>query len=263
MKEKKMLIAGNWKMYPGTLSEAKKTFEGIKRTAAKLPYVQTVVCPPSVYIRDLTRMVSGHRCAVGAQNTFWEKEGAFTGEISPVQLADAKAKYVIIGHSERRALGETDEEVNGKVLAALRQGLSVILCVGETERDDDGTYTKFIATQVESALSGVSKNALSKLAIAYEPIWAIGKNALRPASAPDVVEVSILIRKVLSDMYGNAVAMGMPVLYGGSVDDRNAREFLEEGHVQGLLVGRASLNAPLFGRILETANEVMKSHIKK
>ena len=140
----KKIIIGNWKMYPTSVKDAQEKFKGIKKVASTLRNVQTVVCPPFVYTSDLKRLVTGHRCVVGAQNAWFENEGAFTGEVSPAMLASLKLTYVILGHSERRALGETDELVNKKVVAAVKAGLTVVLCVGETERDPDGEYLKHI-----------------------------------------------------------------------------------------------------------------------
>ncbi|MFA5997243.1 MAG: triose-phosphate isomerase [Candidatus Paceibacterota bacterium] len=258
MKTKKLII-GNWKMYPASAKDAKAKFVAIKKVASTLRNVQTVICPPSVYISDLKRLVSGHRCVVGAQNSWYENEGAFTGEVSPAMLSSIGAQYVIVGHSERRAVvngcGETDEMVNKKVLAAIKAGLNVVLCVGERERDQDGDYMKFISAQLKSALQGVQKKDFNKLVIAYEPIWAIGKHALRAASTDDALEVSILIKKTFADMCGKDGGC-IPILYGGSVDAKNAWEFLLKSQVDGLLVGRASLDPKVFAEILKAADQI-------
>ncbi|OHA84336.1 MAG: triose-phosphate isomerase [Candidatus Yonathbacteria bacterium RIFCSPLOWO2_01_FULL_47_33b] len=251
----KKIIIGNWKMYPASIKDAQEKFKGIKKVASTLRNVQTVICPPFVYVSNLKKLVTGHRCVVGAQNVWFENEGAFTGEVSPAMLASLKLTYVIIGHSERRTLGETDELVNKKVVAAVKAGLTVVLCVGETERDPDGEYLKHIAAQVKIALKGITKKDLAHLVIAYEPIWAIGKHALRAASTDDALEVAILIKKTLAELYskeGSTVA----ILYGGSVDAKNAWEFLVKSHVDGLLVGRASLDPKVFGEILKSADTI-------
>jgi len=242
-------------MYPASIKDAQEKFKGIKKVASTLRNVQTVICPPFVYVSNLKKLVTGHRCVVGAQNVWFENEGAFTGEVSPAMLASLKLTYVIIGHSERRTLGETDELVNKKVVAAVKAGLTVVLCVGETERDPDGEYLKHIAAQVKIALKGITKKDLAHLVIAYEPIWAIGKHALRAASTDDALEVAILIKKTLAELYskeGSTVA----ILYGGSVDAKNAWEFLVKSHVDGLLVGRASLDPKVFGEILKSADTI-------
>jgi triosephosphate isomerase len=251
----KKLIIGNWKMYPASAKDAQEKFKSIKKIASALRNVQTVVCPPFVYASDLRKLVTGHRCVLGAQNAWIENEGAYTGEVSPVMLASLKLSYVILGHSERRALGETDELVNKKVVAAIKAGLTVVLCVGETERDPDGEYLKHIGIQVKIALKGITKKDINNIVIAYEPIWAIGKHALRAASTDDTLEVSILIKKTLVDLYGKEGGT-VAILYGGSVDVKNAWEFLMKAHVDGLLVGRASLDPKIFGEILKSADSI-------
>lgn len=251
----KKLIIGNWKMYPASMKDAKAKFTGIKKVASTLRTVQTVVCPPFVYTSELKKLVTGHRCVVGAQNTWFENEGAYTGEVSPAMLASLGLGYVIIGHSERRAMGESDELVNKKVLAVVKVGITAVLCVGESERDPDGEYMKHIAWQLKTALHGVQKKDLARIVIAYEPIWAIGKNAIRPASTDDALEVSIFIKKTLADLYGGKDGASVLVLYGGSVDAKNAWEFLLKSQVDGLLVGRASLDPKVFGEILMSAEK--------
>ncbi len=250
----KKLIIGNWKMYPASVKDAREKFVAIKKVASTLRNVQTVICPPFVYVSELQKLVTGHRVVVGAQNAWIENEGAYTGEVSPAMLMSLKVSYVILGHSERRVLGETDELVNQKVLSALKAGLTVVLCVGECERDADGEYLKHIASQIKVALKGIQKKDLVKIVIAYEPIWAIGKHALRAASPDDALEVSILIRRVLADLYGKD-ASAVHILYGGSVDAKNAWEFLLKSHIDGLLVGRASLDAKVFIEILKSADQ--------
>lgn len=251
----KKLIVGNWKMYPIRAKDAHERFLAIRKTALKLRNVQTVVCPPFVYLGSLSKVAKGHRCTLGAQNAWTEPEGAYTGEVSPLMLKSLDIGHVIIGHSERRALGETDELVRKKILSVIRAGLTAIVCVGERERDPDGNYLKLIGAQVTSAFQGISKKELGNMVIAYEPIWAIGKNALRAASPDDALEVSILIRKTLSELYGQ-VGFGIPLLYGGSVDALNAKDFLMKSQVQGLLVGRASLDPEVFGAVLQSADKL-------
>jgi triosephosphate isomerase len=254
MKTKKLII-GNWKMYPASVKDAKAKFTAIKKVGSKLTNVQTVICPPLVYVSDLKKLVTGHRVVVGAQNAWFENEGAFTGEVSLAMLASVGAQYVIVGHSERRTMGENDELVNKKVLAGVKAGLTVVLCVGERERDQDGEYMKFIAEQMKSALHGVQKKDLKQIVIAYEPLWAIGKNAIRPASTDDALEVTILIKKTLADVFGKDGST-IAILYGGSVDAKNAWEFLLKSQIDGLLVGRASLDPKVFGEILKSADTI-------
>lgn len=248
----KKLIIANWKMYPKTLKEARLKFAAIKKKAGVLRDVQTVVCAPFPFMGDLARSVAGHRCVLGAQNVWVHDEGAFTGEVSPFMLGSLKVFHVIVGHSERRALGETDELINKKTVAAVKAGLMAVVCVGETVRDPDGAYMKLISDQIVAALRGISKKDIARIAIAYEPIWAIGVNALRAASPDDALEVSIQIRKTLAGLYGQE-SFTIPILYGGSVDAHNTGDFLSKSQVQGLLVGRASLDPDVFGGILQSA----------
>ena len=242
-------------MYPKSVKEARDTFTAIRKVSATLRDVQTVVCPPALYLGDMKKLITGHRAVLGAQNSWLENEGAYTGEISPAQLASMGVLYTIIGHSERRAIGETDELINKKVIGGLKAGLTVVLCVGERVRDMDGEYLKFIQAQLVADLAGVTKKDLAKLVIAYEPIWAIGKNALRAASPEDALEVSIFIKRTLADLYGKG-SDGVGILYGGSVDAKNSVDFLAKSNIDGLLVGRASLDAKTFATILKNANTI-------
>lgn len=244
-------------MNPQSLTDAKDLFQKIKRTATPLKKVTTVICPPFVFLSDLNK-ARNKKCILGAQDVFWKEKGSFTGEVSPAMLKDRGVTFVIIGHSERRALGETDEIVNKKVHRALEYNLFVILCVGERERDKDGDYLHFIEGEIRNSLSGIPKRLLGKLIIAYEPIWAIGAYA-KGADTPDtLLEMVIFIRKIIGKIYGRKYAMEISVLYGGSVDDENARGFLKDGGVSGLLVGRSSLDAKKFSVILKEADQLRK-----
>lgn len=251
----KKLIVANWKMNPNSLSEAKKLFLGIKNKASKLRNVQTVVCPPFVFIPNLKKMFSGHRIALGGQNLFYEEKGSFTGEISPSQLKDSGATYVILGHSERRAMGETNEIVSDKIEIALKHGFNVIFCIGEGDRDSHGQYLHFLREQITKALEKVKAKDLKNIVIAYEPIWAIGKTDDEAITPQKLHETTLFIKRVLIELYSKKFAMDIPVLYGGSVEKDNAEELLREGNVSGFLVGHASLEAKEFGEILEIANK--------
>ncbi len=258
-KQRKQLIIGNWKMNPWKTEDARKIFDAVKKEAGKLAHVETVVCPPFVFLHDLSRRakkhIGGHRCVLGAQDVFFEMEGAYTGEVSPLMLSSVGAKYVIVGHSERRLLGETDEMINKKLLAVLKMGQVAVLCVGENARDEAQEYFQFIKNQIETALASVPKRTLANTVIAYEPVWAIGKNATGVITPPDLLEMSIFIRKTVADMFDRASAEAIPILYGGSVDETNAHEFLKDGEADGLLVGRASLDAEKFVKILRIAEK--------
>ncbi len=253
----KKIIIGNWKMAPATRKEAKVIFSAIKKTASSLRNVQTVICSPFIYINELKKITSGHRFVVGAQDSFWGEEQANTGEVSSIMLKNLGVQYVILGHSERRALGENDEIVSKKVNICLKEGFTVILCIGESQRDEHGEYTKFIKNEITASLVGVKKKDIKNIIVAYEPIWAIGKKAKHVAQPEDSLEISILIKKILTDMFGKDIAMKTPILYGGSVNPKNTESFLTDGGVDGLLVGRASLDAKKFGEILQITNSVM------
>lgn len=249
------LVIANWKMEPQTASDAAKLARATAKKARTLQNVRTVICPPFVFLQGLKKATDNAWCLLGAQDVFWEERGSHTGGISAFMLEDARVKYVILGHSERRALGETDEIVNKKIRTALAHGLTAILCVGEQARDTQGVYLAFVENELRQALVKVSKDALSRVVVAYEPVWAVGPKATRADTPAELFEMIIFIRKIVSKIYGTDAAHKIQVLYGGSVDDRNAEGFLAKGHADGLLVGRASLDARKFGMILEVAEK--------
>lgn len=251
----KKLVVANWKMNPASFADALRMFTEIKKGASRMANVQVVICAPDLYLSGLSELVSGHRTVLGAQDCFYERSGAYTGEVSPVQIASLKINYVILGHSERRSLGEADEVVSRKVSAALREGLQVILCVGETERDADGKYFDTIKAQLESALNNIPRRYFLNLIVTYEPVWAISTHATKEENPADFLSVSIFIRKVLAGIAGKEVAGKLPVLYGGSVDERNAGVYISEGGADGLLVGRASLLIDSFLPLIKSVND--------
>lgn len=253
--KQKKLIVGNWKMNPRTVTEARKIFSAVKKEAGVLKKTDVVMCPPSVFLGDFAKEGTG-KYGLGAQNFHFEKEGAFTGEISAPMLVSLKAKYVILGHSERREMGETDEFIAKKTFSALEAGLFVILCVGEKERDTECTYLETLKAQIEGSLSGVPKNMLAKLVIAYEPVWAIGAKAKGAVLPEELLETIIFIRKVLAGIYDQSTAHATKILYGGSVDEKNSEGFMKEGGAAGLLVGRASVDAKKFISILRIAEKI-------
>ncbi len=248
------LIIGNWKMYPPTLPEAKKIFREIKSGMKGMTRAKVVICPPAFYVAPLIASRGKAMIALGGQNCFKEDEGARTGENSPRALSALGASHVILGHSERRALGETDKDIAEKSVSALRNKLTIILCVGERGRDEHGSHFNEVSAQLRSSLSLFPKSGARQLVIAYEPIWAIGVKALRPATPSDFREMSILIRRYLTEYFGKTAAFAIPILYGGSVDERNAEGFLREGGADGLLVGRISLDAQKFSSIVRIAH---------
>jgi len=252
---RKKLIIANWKMNPASLKEAEKLFLVVKKSVSKFKNVKTVICPSFVHLGEMTYLYSGKLIDFGAQDAFWENKGSFTGEVSPLMLKDLGVKYVILGHSERREMGETNEIVSQKVKASLKAGLNVILCIGESERDDGGGFLKFLEEELQESLRGVSRNNLSKLIIAYEPIWAIGKSTEDAMSSRQLHQTKLFILKVLKDIYGKP-GISVPVIYGGSSTPENTEELLAGGEVHGLLVGNQSLIAPNFIEILNRANTI-------
>lgn len=243
-------------MEPQTASDATKLAREISKKARTLQNVRTVICPPHIFLKKLERVTDKAWCSLGAQDVFWEDRGAHTGEISPFMLKDAGVKYVIVGHSERRLLGETNEIVNKKLRTVLSHGLEAIVCVGEQERDEEGEYLHFVEGEIQESLAKLSKDAMRSVIIAYEPIWAVGKKASRADTPEELFEMVIFIRKTLNKLFGKEVARSTRVIYGGSVNENNAKGFLSEGKAGGLLVGRASLDAKKFGTILEIADRV-------
>lgn len=232
-------------------------FQAINKVAASMKSVETVVCPPLVYLESLGTLVTTRSCVLGAQDAFWEHEGAYTGQVSPDMVFNTKARYVIVGHSERRAMGETDEIIAKKLKSILQFPLIPILCIGEKKRDDDGAYIKEIRRQLEASIEGLTSEELSRLVIAYEPIWAIGKNAHAPCSPAECREVVQVVRQVLADKLASTEAVkNISIVYGGSVDPANAELFLVDGLVSGLLVGRASLDPKSFNQIIKIAEKI-------
>jgi triosephosphate isomerase len=252
VKKNKKFIVANWKMNPGTVAEAKKIALGTMRTAVTLKKVETIICPPAVFFESIIKPKAN--VAFGAQNIFSEPHGSYTGEISVVMVATSGADYTIIGHSERRKLGETDEMVNKKVLLAFKYRLMPIICIGEETRDEEGTYLTVIKNQLEQALRGVNRTQLESVIVAYEPVWAIG--AKEAMNARDVHETTLFIKKTLVDLYkmkNNRIHV--PILYGGAVDPINCKDILTHGDADGLLVGRQSLDPKSFSEILRIAND--------
>lgn len=237
-------------MNPNSLDEAKRIFRKIKNTAITLNHTDVIMCPPSIYAGIFLTKKSYPHVYIGFQDVHFEEQGAYTGEISPLMLRDLKADYVIIGHSERRAKGETDEIISKKIQKVLELNIKAVLCIGENQRDQNGLYLDFIKDQIKNSLNKVQKKNIDKLIIAYEPLWAIGaKEAMLSA---DIHEMTLFIKKVLSDLYGHSEAISTPVLYGGAVNFRNAQDIIVQGGVDGLLVGRESVNPPGFIELLKT-----------
>ena len=251
---RKTIIAGNWKMNH-TASEAKTFAESFKAALPRTKWCDIVLCVPFVDIPAAVRAFKDSRVAIGAQNVHFEKSGAFTGEISADMLRDLGVKYVIIGHSERRAMfGETDEIVNRKVKAALSAGLHPIICVGESlKQRETGVTMELVAMQVKAALTGISAEDVRRCVIAYEPIWAIGTGVT--ATGKQAAEVCSLVRSVIRTLYGARIARSITVQYGGSMNPANARELLSFEDIDGGLIGGASLDPEKLMAIVHAAND--------
>jgi triosephosphate isomerase (TIM) len=234
---------------PVTLAEAKNIAKGV-RAQSKNYESQVVVCPPFIYLNELKGIVVKDKIALGAQDVYIEPKGAFTGEVSSEMVKAIGVTYVIIGHSERRAMGESNELISKKINAALKVGLSIILCVGEKDRDDHGEYLTHLKEQLSVSLKGVQKKFAGNISIAYEPVWAIGKGH-EAMTAHDVHQMSIFIRKHLIHIYNSVAASEIRIIYGGSVDPTNAYAIVHEGEVDGLLVGRDSLSGKDFSAIVK------------
>ncbi len=235
----KKLIIANWKMNPGTLIKAKKLFNRVDKIKTKN---KIVICPPFVYISKFKRAkpsqaYQNSKLQLGAQDCFWTEEGPYTGEISPSMLKDLRVAYVIIGHSERRALSETEEIIEKKLRAALKTGLTPILCVGEKKGEN---AKRVINNQLKKDLKGISKKDLKKVIIAYEPVWAIGTGNFCSANKANKV------REFIKEKLDNKI------LYGGSVNSKIAKDYLKIGF-DGLLIGNASLDAEEFRKIAKNA----------
>jgi len=238
------IIAGNWKMNPQTLEEVRKLFfkikKGIKKYSNILQNVRIIICPPFVYLPLLLNWSRKLKISFGAQNVFWEEKGAFTGEISPKMLKDLKVEYVILGHSERRRyFGETDENVNKKLKSVFKFKLKPILCIGETKRErKEGKTFRVLKREISLAVRGIKILERSKIIVAYEPIWAIGTG--NPCDPETAKKVLIFLRKILKKN---------KILYGGSVNSENARDYINVGF-DGLLIGGASLRPKEFIQII-------------
>ena len=249
---RKPMIAGNWKMNM-LASELKAYADALKPASVPAKWCETLLCVPAPLVPGAARAFKSCRVAVGGQNLSEYASGAYTGEISGPMLRDAGAEYVIVGHSERRAMfGETDEEVNRKVKAALDCGLKPVICVGETRAQKMlGVTTELVTLQLRAAVSGLTVREAKQLVVAYEPVLAIGTGM---SSTPEEVEqVASVLRAVIRRTYGAAVARGTRILYGGSMNEKNASELLAQPDIDGGLVGGASLHPDKFAQIIAAA----------
>jgi len=247
---RKTIIAGNWKMSK-TIGEAISLVKELKKLVKGIKDREIIVCPAFTSLAAVGAEIKGSNIILGAQNMHFEKEGAFTGEISPPMLKEICVKYVIIGHSERRhVFNEDDELINKKVKSALENDLKPILCVGETLEEREADKTKeIVGEQINEGLSNVKKGDMKNVTIAYEPVWAIGTG--KTASPEQAEEVHSFIRELLNSMFNDKISEDMVILYGGSVKPGNIKELISQDDIDGALVGGASLKAKSFAEIVK------------
>jgi triosephosphate isomerase len=246
---RKALLAGNWKMFK-TMTEALAYAKDLSERVSDIKDREILICPPFVYIQPLMSAFAGSNVSVGAQNVFWEDEGAYTGEISAPMLKALGARFAIIGHSERRQyFSETDETVNKRMKASLKAGLTPIVCVGETLKEREAGHTlSVVRSQLTGGLQGLSNEDASRIVIAYEPVWAIGTGK---TATPEIAqEVHSAIRTLLGELFGPKDAGLIRILYGGSVKPDNIDALMAKQDIDGALVGGASLDAASFERII-------------
>jgi triosephosphate isomerase len=246
---RRRIFAGNWKMYK-TFQEALDLAEGIRAGASGLGDREIIIFPPAPYARAVADRCRGSNVAVGMQNMHFEQEGAFTGEVSPSMVRDCGCRYVLVGHSERRhVFGETDDMVNKKVRAALKNDIEPVVCIGELlEEREKGLTNKVLRRQLEKAFAGIGVDSMKKTAVAYEPVWAIGTGRV---ATPEIAEDAHgFIRSVVRELYQGETADVLPILYGGSVKPDNIGGLARMGNIDGVLVGGASLKADSFLEIV-------------
>jgi triosephosphate isomerase (TIM) len=253
--KKRRLVIANWKMYLKSPERAKEFARGLRRRTRQFSGVSVVVAPPFTLLSAVAGALKGSSLFVGAQAVSSFDDEKRTGEVSAAMLKHAGASYCIVGHSERRAMGETDEDIRAQLNLAATEGLVPVLCVGETERDAQGGHFSTIERQLNSALGGRGGAAVKRLVVAYEPVWAIGRSAGDAMKPGELQETVIFIRKVLADLLGRSAALRTAVLYGGSVEGENADLLLAEGGVAGFLVGHASTELDTFLPILTACSK--------
>lgn len=245
----KKLIVGNWKLYINTPTDAKKLFSALDRGLPKKLTTIVAICPQVSLATLLKSSYRGKRIAIGTQDVSSEDSGAHTGSVSAQSLASVGLNYVIVGHAERRAEGDTDDVVSKKAATAIRSKLHPIICVGEPARDSEGGHFSYLAENVVASLSRIDSKDAARFTIAYDPLWAIG--VAEAPSARIVAEAIMYIRKTIVDMWGRERAQKVRIIYGGSVNRESARQFATEDTIQGLLVGRASVGASDFIEIVK------------
>jgi triosephosphate isomerase len=251
----KKIIVGNLKMNILSQAERETYLGAFKKELAgkKINNAEIVLCPPAIHLESFGKVL-GKKVALGGQNCFWEEKGSYTGEISPVMLKNFGSEYVIIGHSERRKyFFENDQSINQKVLASLKNGLSPIICVGETKEERQSGETMYVITrQVKEAFAGVAPGKLEKIVVAYEPIWSVGSDSIPTSN--EIMEAKVLIQKILSRNFSQNMIQKMRIIYGGSVSVKTVAQSCIESGMEGALIGRESLAPREFLKIARIIN---------
>ncbi len=237
----KYLVVANWKDSIESFGDAKKDFDLVKKIKFNIKKAELVICPPVVFLSELARNYRGKNIVFGSQNISITNKKPCTGEVSVAELKNLDVEYVIIGHSERRSLGESNEIISKKIAVSIDNKLTPILCVGEIVRDKYGEYLKDVERQLIEGLSEINKKDLNKVIVAYEPVFAIGKGH-KSLTTYEIHQMVIFIKKILVSRFNKKVAMEVPIIYGGSVDEENSSDILSESEVQGILIGRAGTN---------------------
>jgi triosephosphate isomerase len=250
------IIAGNWKMFKSN-AEAVELATNLKDLVKDMNKTKIILCPPATALNVVATVIENSKIQLGAQNLYWEKEGAFTGEISAEMIQSTGANYVLIGHSERRQyFAETNATVNKKLHRAMDAGLKPIVCIGETlEQREQGSTKDIVGTQIREALAHISTQQMLQIIFAYEPVWAIGTG--KTASPDQAQEVHSFIRNLISDIYDRDMSSGVIIQYGGSVKPNNATDLLKQPDIDGALVGGACLQADSFFKIIQAAEKLM------
>lgn len=243
-------------MNPDTAETAKTLFSALSKKSTKVPDVSVVIVPPAPFIHLLSGK-KNQSILLGVQDVSGEERGAFTGSTSATQAKTAGATYALIGHSERRAAGDTDALIAQKTLRALNAGMKVILCIGEKERDEHAHYLRSISEQLLTVIQALpDKKLMKQITVAYEPVWAIGKSFALAPKPSDIHEMVLYIKKIAIEVLGKTEGMKLPILYGGSVNAENAEAMLRDSAIDGLLIGRQSLDAESFATIIDYANNI-------
>jgi triosephosphate isomerase len=254
---KEIFIIANWKMNPQTLKDAERLFAAVEKIAENSENVKVVICMPSVYLGLLSASAQGG-IAFGSQNCSWEQRGPYTGEVSPAMLKSVNCDYVILGHSERKAIfAENEEVINKKLKAALAAGLTPILCIGEKE-DEKEQMKGVLENQLAGCLRDIKAGQISKIIFVYEPVWAISTSGGQFCSPDYAFGACLLMKRFLIDRYGKYAGNKAKIIYGGSVDakEKNAVMYIKEAKMDGVLVGAASLKAEEFGKIIRSVSEI-------